>query len=325
MRPKSRVLRYLCVLVILTLLLSQALAQEAIVTRPVNLRRDPSTSTKPIRHLLPKDELELIDANQVDGYYHVRTIEGEEEGFVWGRNIRVIDAHGNLAPDTSPAGVHPLATTAVASAISESWTKPDLTVGNFTSGGKVCGPTGSDPGNETNRHKNRTDVPGSYHAVAFDALTGLPDLHVPKDRATWAEDDRNEIAKFEGVPVTVIGYLVAIKPQVGGSGESTNCKWTTYPVVDWHMALVKKPGQGEELAFVVETTPRVRRKHMKWTEPNLDPWLDSIDPVRISGWLMFDPEHRNHMGKFRQSMWEIHPITKIEVWKTDKWVDLDIF
>ena len=41
--------------------------------------------------------------------------------------------------------------------------------------------------------------------------------------------------------------------------------------------------------------------------------------------LLFDPQHTNHLKKYRSTLWEIHPITKIEVWDTDteKWVDLD--
>ncbi len=120
-----------------------------------------------------------------------------------------------------------------------------------------------------------------------------------------------------------MGYFVAIKPQTGGSGESTNCHWTKGPQVDWHIALVKKPGQGEEDAVVVETTPRVRRSHPKWTIPRLDNWEHSDAPVRISGWLMIDPEHRNHLGTYRSTLWEVHPITKIEVFKDGQWVDLD--
>jgi hypothetical protein len=38
---------------------------------------------------------------------------------------------------------------------------------------------------------------------------------------------------------------------------------------------------------------------------------------------MFDPFHRNHLGTFRKTLWEVHPITKIEVWQDDAWVDLD--
>ena len=34
-------------------------------------------------------------------------------------------------------------------------------------------------------------------------------------------------------------------------------------------------------------------------------------------------EHRNHLGQFRMTLWEIHPTTRIEVLKVDKWVDLD--
>lgn len=47
------------------------------------------------------------------------------------------------------------------------------------------------------------------------------------------------------------------------------------------------------------------------------------NPVRISGWLMFDPSHRNHLGRFRKTLWEIHPITRIEVWQNGAWVNVD--
>ena len=39
--------------------------------------------------------------------------------------------------------------------------------------------------------------------------------------------------------------------------------------------------------------------------------------------LMVDPEHRNHLGKFRSTLWEIHPITKIEVFSNGEWINLD--
>ena len=38
---------------------------------------------------------------------------------------------------------------------------------------------------------------------------------------------------------------------------------------------------------------------------------------------MLDPDHRNHLNRFRSTLWEIHPITKIEVWKDNQWVDVD--
>jgi len=45
--------------------------------------------------------------------------------------------------------------------------------------------------------------------------------------------------------------------------------------------------------------------------------------VRISGWLMLDPEHRNHLNKYRGTLWEVHPITRIEVQQDSTWVLLD--
>lgn len=51
--------------------------------------------------------------------------------------------------------------------------------------------------------------------------------------------------------------------------------------------------------------------------------MNSDAPVRITGWTMLDPEHRNHLNKYRMTLWEIHPITKIEVFRNGEWVDLD--
>jgi hypothetical protein len=211
------------------------LAQDAVVKRNVYLRPAPSTSNQPIRKLIPPDELELIDTNAVDGYYHVRTVEGDEEGWVWAKNIRI-----GIAGSVDISSFAALTTSASTVTFSETWAKRSPVTGTFKFGGKTCGPTGSAPGNETNRRKNRVDIPSSYHNVSFNAFFGLPDLHVPKDRAKWDQDDANVIAKFEGVSISLTGYLVAIKPQDGGSGETTNCRWTKYAETDWHMALVEE-------------------------------------------------------------------------------------
>ena len=90
------------------------------------------------------------------------------------------------------------------------------------------------------------------------------------------------------------------------------------------MALTKNIGDGEKDAVVVETTPRIRKSHPKWTPTALAPWKNTDAPVRISGWLMLDPEHRNHLNKYRSTLWEIHPTTKIEVFSNGQWVDLDL-
>ena len=187
----------------------------------------------------------------------------------------------------------------------------------------MCGPTGDGGDTATNLRKNRTDSPSAYHDVTWDAVATLAYPVAPKARADWTPAQLAQIAAYEGVALRVVGYVVAIKPQAGGSGESTNCHFSNESEVDWHIAFVGQAGEGEKASVVIETTPRVRQSHPRWTPQALHPWLNTDMPVRISGWLMLDPEHRNHLGKYRGTLWEIHPITRIEVFKDNRWVDLD--
>lgn len=283
--------------------------QDAVVQRNVNLRHDPSTAQAPIRLLKPPDELNLVDHTKVSGYYHVRTSEGEED-WVWSKNI--------------PLLASPVESVPVNNTISDTWSKPQPNQTTFTSDGKTCGPTGDGGDTATNLRKNRTDTSSTYHDVTVSSIATLSyPSPAPLSRLKWPPQQLAEIKPYEGVAVRVVGYIVALKPQRGGSGESTNCHWTRSSQVDWHIALVAKPGEGERDAVVVETTPRVRQHHPRWTVSRLRPWVNSIEPVRISGWLMMDPEHRNHLGRYRVTLWEIHPITKIEVYSKDGWKDLD--
>jgi hypothetical protein len=292
--------------------------QVVVVERNVNLRRDPSTSQLPIRLLLPPEELELQEPPKVNNYYHVVRAESNDTGWVWANNVRVETALGQ--PDTTMVGAAP------AAAVDPSWLKPAPTSGSFTSPVRSvsCGPTGDGGDTATNRRKNRTDVPQSYHAAVFDAIA---DLEYPAtrstDRTSWPAESLALIERYEGAAVQVVGYLVALKPQTSGSGESTNCHLTRSAEVDWHVAVVGKQGDGEGSAVVVEPTPRVRVNHPRWTVARLTPWLDSANPVRISGWLMFDPAHRNHLRRYRKTLWEIHPVTRVDVWYEGSWVDLD--
>ncbi len=302
------------------LAIAPAMAQVVVVQRNVNLRPTPSAAQPPIRLLRPPDELELLDPAKTNNYYHVRRAESGLEGWVWANNVRL---------DTT------VAVSGQITAIDPSWPKPAPVVGTFRSlvagpalaavtGGAAaleCGPVGQGGDTATNRLKNRTDVPATYRAVTFAAIG---DLGYPATRRlAWPAESVAVVRRYEGVPVQVTGYLVAIKPQTRGSGESTNCYWTRAAEVDWHVALVEQPGDGEAEAIVVETTPRIRVNHPKWTVTRLRPWVDSGDPVRISGWLLFDPAHRNHLGRYRRTLWEVHPITKIEVWLNGAWVDAD--
>lgn len=299
-------------------------AQQAVVTHNVNLRSDPSTRKAPIRQLSPPDVVELLEPAKTNGYYRVRTAD-DEEGWVFGNFLRVLSP-SEPEPDSAPAiGGQPVAPAmAPSSSISPDWDKPEPAPTTFHSGGKTCGPSGKGGDTDTNLRKNRTDTPSSYHDVDFGTIAALPFPNpAPPHRHDWSADQLAAIKPYEGVAVRVVGYIVAIKPQTNGSGESTNCHWIKASQVDWHIALTQEAGQGERVAIVVETTPRIRQSHPKWTPARLHPWLNHDVPVRISGWLMLDPEHASHLGKYRSTLWEIHPITMFEVFDNGQWVTLD--
>jgi hypothetical protein len=182
-------------------------------------------------------------------------------------------------------------------------------------------PADGEPGGDigTNRRKNRKDVPASYSAVTFDALASLSYPDASTNRNNWTAAQLAEIEPFEGVAVSIVGYIVAVKKQYGGSGEATNCHFNKPTFVDVHVALAKEPGDGEKESIVVEPTPRFYAQHPKWVWSQLNDLDDSPDPVRISGWTLLDPVHKGHLGTYRSTLWEIHPITKIEVFKNGQW------
>lgn len=312
----ARILRTVALAFLSCLLAQLAYAQTAVVTRNVNLRRDSSDELASMRLLKPGVRLTILNTEPEDDYYFVRTPEGQE-GWVWSRNIRLEDADRAL----KPLGIV-VPAAAPANAFAKNWSRPEPKGGTFTGSSGKCPFAGIGDEIETNQRKNRTDVPTGYHDVTFKTVANLPYPKAPKERSDWSDDQLDIIRPFEGVAVRVVGFLVAIRPQTG-SAERTNCRFTKAVETDWHMALVERAGQGEEEALVIETTPRVRARHQQWTVARVKQWVDSDSPVRISGWTFLDPEHRNHLNRYRSTLWEIHPITKIEVFQNDRWVDLD--
>jgi len=46
--------------------------------------------------------------------------------------------------------------------------------------------------------------------------------------------------------------------------------------------------------------------------------------VRVTGWLMLDTQHvKDHDGGPRATLWEVHPITAVDVKSHGHWVKLD--
>jgi len=300
--------RLIRLLLFVVLFLGLASAQTAVVTRNVNLRPDASTDNDPIEKLMPGAKLELLEPGQTDGFFHVKAADGNS-GFVWARNIRIEAGTDGAPPSTGPsippASGQDLFTTLMA-ARKDAVGQPLVENGN-----EVCGPTGDatkPTAQALNTNKNRTDQPGDtdYVEINWDDLKGLP---------------KNRVNDFQGAPVAVVGFL-SHQVKVENSGESTNCHLHADSEVDWHIYLTQSPAQQISEAIIVETTPRTRPSH-KWTTDMLKPLVDSQTQVRISGWLMYDSEHVGAIGTQRATVWEVHPITRIQVQQNGQWVDLD--
>jgi hypothetical protein len=178
-------------------------------------------------------------------------------------------------------------------------------------GETVCGPTGTsgidDKKKALNTNKNRTDTPADT-------------AYVPVDWADLRDLPANRSEDLPGAPVMLEGFLVhKVKPE---GAESPNCGLTDPDEVDWHIYTSDTAGVDDiSKAVIVETTARTRPIH-KWAKSDLDAVVNKNVPVRISGWLLYDYEHIPVIGSQRASVWEIHPITKIEVKQNGKWAKL---
>ncbi len=148
-------------------------------------------------------------------------------------------------PSTSrpvPPGPHP----GIANGFSPNWDKPIPPQTTFKAPDGECGPTGDGVDDFTNLRKNRTDTAQSYHEVSWKALQSLPYPNAAKSLAQWTPQEIAQIQPYEGVPITVVGYIVKIKVEDGGSGESTNCHFANPEEVDWHVPFAEHPGDGED-------------------------------------------------------------------------------
>jgi hypothetical protein len=73
--------------------------QEATTNRNVILRRDPTTSSPALEHLIKGTRLTLVDALPDSGFYHVKT-EDDRVGWVFGKYVSISTAETSATPAT---------------------------------------------------------------------------------------------------------------------------------------------------------------------------------------------------------------------------------
>ena len=286
-------------------------AQQVVAISGLNVRSGQSMSSKIRGHLNENDTASLVSPSKVLGYYHVRTETGLV-GWSWAARLRLVTTD-TTGPSPSPSPAPSPAN--AATGIDSNWTKTPTNAADvhWADGNHaLCQAAGVGGDDATNVWKNRTDEPTSFHAITWNALATLP---FPRNQKShrgggdpWKPNELARLAEFEGIPISVDAFLSGVREQLPSmdskthqlkKGEATNCGANTSPRVDWHMYLTKSANQSHRLAIVVETTPRVRPSHPGWTLEKMQQISDSGTPVRISGWLMFDPEHWDQMWKYK--------------------------
>lgn len=186
-----------------------------------------------------------------------------------------------------------------------------------------CPPEGIGGDSELNLLKNRIDT-GNYLPVSFDTLTTLtwPKNVEQLNTKDWSPSGRAFIAQYAGIPIIVEGYFGSARE---AAPESANCNHTNSSNKDWNIFFTKNARDDLSQAVMISITPRVRASH-NWT---LDLLRSTIINdhllVRVSGWLLFNPEHPEAVGKTRATLWEIHPVMQIEIFQNGKWITLDKF
>jgi hypothetical protein len=146
-----------------------------------------------------------------------------------------------------------------------------------------------------------------------------------------AKTSNDDTKRFtEGTAVEVTGYVFDVVP---GGSETCNCHAKEKDFNDTHIALVTSLANAEpSKTIVIEVTPQIRHymdsaKHIDWTTNNLRKMINK--KIRVKGFLLFDKEHTNAAmntnpsgnDNWRKTCWEVHPITSIEVLKSNGAID----
>jgi len=179
-----------------------------------------------------------------------------------------------------------------------------------------CPPIGR--GNEDpfiNQLKNRVDRPAHPVTLTFPQIEGLdwPPGVTDVVTARWPAAARVRIFRHDASPARFIGFLSSAD---AGGPEPANCNQRG--AVDWHLWLGPGAHLPHSLTFIAEIPPRVRTRHAGFDLNRLRLLAARGTKVRITDWLMFDSEHPEQPNQ-RATIWEIHPVTGIEVWTGHAW------
>lgn len=170
-------------------------------------------------------------------------------------------------------------------------------------------PWSPEDGRHLRRQKSRTALPASVQPVTIGDIQALP-----RGRPLA------EVAAIEARAVSMEGYVQHLLLAADG---------------DLHLELAptpREPGGRDTTYVTAEISPRFRHGAPAWQHEALaerlrpnrggpGAWERGPARVRVTGWLLYDGPYDRQPSRWtlehaapRVSGWEIHPVTRLEVW-----------
>jgi len=159
---------------------------------------------------------------------------------------------------------------------------------------------------------------GDSHKSKYESLDrlknrkSLPDHNDPNASfgSMLHSENQNDLDTTAGAVIE--GYILSSKTE---HGESCNCHSSYIPDRDVHVNIVASKTENDPAnSVIIESTPYSRSLHPEYTNAYFQNLKKQGKKIKISGFLLFDRLHENMItdGK-RGTLWEIHPITKIDI------------
>lgn len=173
-----------------------------------------------------------------------------------------------------------------------------------------------------NKQKNRWSAPAEVTTMTVSQIINLPHDELSKqgakDRVRWSSAAAAQASESENKGVQVEGYLAKVRES---DEETANGKNPLYH--DFHLWITEFPAENKNKGIVVEAIPFWKEYYSGWQLHAFEKIALKNAKVRVTGWIFWDQEHGSEVGKSRGSIWEVHPITKFEVFEGGKWLELN--
>jgi len=157
------------------------------------------------------------------------------------------------------------------------------------------------------KQKERTSESTTALEIGIEQMMHYtPEFTKGDSREHWSDSERAQLQAVEGRAVSVVGYINNLQIEDDG---------------DIHLWIGKRDAAMPD-RFIAEVTPYFRHRHSAWGFEELAKLKQQRTPIRVTGWPLWDELHPEELRVSRATLWEIHPITKLEENVGGSWVSL---